>query len=1456
MKSRLRTWAKRIGMVVLALVVVLVLFAAYLHTSWGGEIVRARVETRLRGRVTTTATLGSASFSLFSGITLGELAILDRDGQKGITVRKIFVNPSLGEIVRGTIALDAVSIEGVNVEIRARPDGTSSLTGVIEPFEKNPTLHIIARALTVSNVGMKYTKPDGLDVKVEKLGVTGNIDTWPQGGTHHGTLALNVSRVAITRPELSALLTEVSTKVDVAIDHGQGPPSAGGGKGSVKLGPTNAKARLERKDHEPIERPLSLSLVTLDTSPERLGVALDALGAAVASIATAKVDATKKADGSVEHVASAQVTTLLVRANEVEAFAGKRILAADVTIEVKATGTAEALTPDIAIKTAGGDVSLVATLDLRDPHVTAFDAKLTTKGLDVPKIYVSEKVPPLSLGALAVTAKGSRHKESNATNIEGTLHAENVRVRDLVVDGIDARARFADGILTIDSLAVRALGQKASAKGRYVLATKDVDADLVLDARVSQLVHELHRAKVLTTPPSPVLGALALGKPAHVHVAGRVDGELTVRITELDARAAGGAVRGDVTATIVRGDTSKNEKAVTVRGVNADLDVRGLSLAEVGRLRGKTLPVKGRAEGRVHIEGDPWAPNADVDLTVSLEEPAEPSKQAGVLRVKAKGKGGRIEGHATLTNAGGEVLAKIDGTGGTAGGPIDVAVDVPERRVDSFAPFLTGEAAAKLPKDVRLGLRAHVKGDGRRTHVDADGNVRLAEAAAPATLRVKADVDGGTNALATAPARWSLDLDVPDMDLETLPLPPERRGSVHGHAKLAAHLQGTRDDVAGTIDVEANDTRAGSGPPIDARVQIAIRDDKTDVTLDAAADNVPVLTGKIAAGLGGRGLLRSAAKGGLRDANPTLDGKLEIPDHEMAKWAKLAPSARDLPGHLGVTLTTSGTARDPSIALDVKYAGYTTLDGKEGFLHATLAGKRDAGKLTVTANDAITLTADVSPEEVLAARALDRGEAHVKVSLTSDKTPLVAVVPSTERTKVLGIRGVVDSDLGADVVLAFHGGERELGALNLHGQLAVRDASLDIPTTRRHVNDVNLAVVGDGDTLTLANLSARETDRDEPNRTLVARGRYAVRERNLALTLATHRVLVSGGTFGELDAPKAALTSNIEVKADLAGKVRKVVVDVNTLELISPDRQPRAVQQEVLSLGDVVELSSGVEIGKLPVTPAEPKSTGPLRAEDKSLEIVVQIPKVAHVKQRPLDLYVLGEVHIEKYGDHRELSGGLQAVDGSLLVGGREHRLAQGNVKMTEGGPFLDLHFRREPHPAALRDMTTEGDTNVYAHMVGVFGKQKISFSGKADGLFEGLAFENLGRVRVLSTPEAPLTQTAQLPQTSQIRQTAFMSANLPHLAVLDRSNTYADPTVSRFAYGRFENLEAERYSKDGTRRLRTTVRPRVIGQSDSEVEGSFLFTNTPRVVSGIGVVGGTRVGGGPVIFWEWSSAD
>ena len=47
-----------------------------------------------------------------------------------------------------------------------------------------------------------------------------------------------------------------------------------------------------------------------------------------------------------------------------------------------------------------------------------------------------------------------------------------------------------------------------------------------------------------------------------------------------------------------------------------------------------------------------------------------------------------------------------------------------------------------------------------------------------------------------------------------------------------------------------------------------------------------------------------------------------------------------------------------------------------------------------------------------------------------------------------------------------------------------------------------------------------------------------------------------------------------------------------------------------------------------------------------------------------------------------------------------------------------------------------------------------------------------------------------------------------------------------------------------------------MIGQSDGEVEYDFLFQNTAQTVSGVGVLGGSRAGGGPAIFWEWTSKE
>ena len=145
---------------------------------------------------------------------------------------------------------------------------------------------------------------------------------------------------------------------------------------------------------------------------------------------------------------------------------------------------------------------------------------------------------------------------------------------------------------------------------------------------------------------------------------------------------------------------------------------------------------------------------------------------------------------------------------------------------------------------------------------------------------------------------------------------------------------------------------------------------------------------------------------------------------------------------------------------------------------------------------------------------------------------------------------------------------------------------------------------------------------------------------------------------------------------------------------------------------------------------------------------------------------------------------------------------------------------------------------------------------GLGDSLFEALAVLNLGQVRTVTRPDQPASSTPQLPQVREIRQTSFMAANLPHLAFMDRVGVTSSSTDSKGSYGRLSRVEAQRYDDNGRRRLRISTRPLSPGQSEGEIAHEWLFQNDKQVVSGAGVQAGTRLGGGPTVFWEWSSKE
>jgi hypothetical protein len=151
--------------------------------------------------------------------------------------------------------------------------------------------------------------------------------------------------------------------------------------------------------------------------------------------------------------------------------------------------------------------------------------------------------------------------------------------------------------------------------------------------------------------------------------------------------------------------------------------------------------------------------------------------------------------------------------------------------------------------------------------------------------------------------------------------------------------------------------------------------------------------------------------------------------------------------------------------------------------------------------------------------------------------------------------------------------------------------------------------------------------------------------------------------------------------------------------------------------------------------------------------------------------------------------------------------------------------------------------------------KTVISGAGSPGALYDLLSMHNVGQPRFITEPDLPDTGGVEFPQLEDVLILSFLSVNLPHLMFLDRGVAWSDPyddTTGR--YGKLEHYEAERTR--GRVRVRGISRPETVGRSDAEVGLDLLLVDTPTFQAGTGVLAGSRLGGGPGLFLEWSSDD
>ena len=604
--------------------------------------------------------------------------------------------------------------------------------------------------------------------------------------------------------------------------------------------------------------------------------------------------------------------------------------------------------------------------------------------------------------------------------------------------------------------------------------------------------------------------------------------------------------------------------------------------------------------------------------------------------------------------------------------------------------------------------------------------------------------------------------------------------------------------------------------------------------------------------------------------------------HRLADWAALRPKLARFLGTAGGTVKLGGSVKEPTLDADIALLDVESVDGNPSAAHVRV--KADADR--VTAGIALGEKKDASPlavlvtakrPELLAFLRSKTGDATLDVELSAraDRKSLRTLVPKLTRDfPELDAKGTLDWDMKGAVRLASHDGQRRLADAALDGALVLDQATIPIPSTTRRYHSVALRLEAERDGLRIEKLHLEESDREKKQRTLDVSGKLAwqnLRPERADLRISARNFLLYGSDLlGKPDAPRAVLTADIAVGSTLDTPRRRVDVTVHQLDLYSPERYEKAHWPEVSNTGDVVYLDEGkAKLGRfvVPESKLKPPAPPPPAADPAGgTDVHIRIPKPIRVQKQPFELVAHGELvaRIRPGVPKPMVEGVLHVVDGNMSLAGRLHQVSkteESRIYFDREHPAgeLDLYVRREPNPVVLRDISkvsARGD-DVRLHLTGPLSKpiSNVTGVGNAD-LWDILPVHNAGRVKYATQPDMPATSTAQIPREYDVVLISYMVANLPHNAFLDRVSAWADPYDDRFAYGRIQHLEAERYSESGKTRIRAASRPPTMGQSSAELEADYLFLNSPRTKAGMGLTAGSRLGGGPSLFFEWSSED
>jgi len=1158
----------------------------------------------------------------------------------------------------------------------------------------------------------------------------------------------------------------------------------------------------------------------------------------------------------------------------------------------------------------------VAALTVRGAvHVTRVDgttidvADLAIRGRVAAKPRINELDVALGkLTAVATVARPGTAPKQLALSIGATTLARRGGVIDLALDELSADALAIGSVAGHVSLVAGALAGEQSLALRHVrvdhdklaklvgkqLLSDDVDLDLTVTGPPDKLV--VHggvqaRRTTLTIDGTADVHDRAhlaydvslVGKGESVDLAAAAKSTAPPVQTAITMHVVGtGITRADADAVVTLGVGPTRIGSIPVGELTATahaqhgtialdkLDVTGLGFTIHGS---GSIEADAHLRGRVAVAGRPVEALRvlrEAGVAVPIKVPPIPHLEIGLSA------DGYLDGKLALTI----VPAKLTLAGGSVA--IDGSAQLDHRKLETATTTIavTGvdiDGLATLAGKPRPKVHGSIGGKLvlTRTLAGQTGRgsltIALREPALTIVARTSADMTTAslTADLLHAGAKlgtisatlahdmtgilpgspWHIVVDVPRHTLaELAQLAPRKLEVPDGDARLHADISGTPRAPKGTIDATVN--AAGDDPfgakhaDLHAELASSAKGMTVAVTSAVTAEALAGPIAKLAAQiqlpppyLGNTPQLTKLAAGA------TIDAKLDLPERELASIPK-APS--DLGGSVGGSITARGTPKALVLAGSLAWTGYPTAAGDTGTTKLDVAGTPTALDIHVT-RDGIAIAGTL---------VRDGARTTVTSKITANEVPVARLLPAKLAHYLDAVEpGSVDWNMDATLSLVRGPDGVVIDPPKLDGTLAIRHGAFALPHTDRRWHDIALEVAGDPAGIRLTKLELHESDKFDPNRAVTAHGLVTLdhlKARAAELDVEVRHWLMLGKTspvFG--DAPTATVDLDAHVAADLTQPTIGVDATITNLAFLNPDRQERGHQPEISEVSsDVIYVSGDQPVGKLPVTPP-PSPPKPRRPVD----IHVHVPKPIHAVRVPFDVQAVGDVDITLRDDGMAIRGKLDMTSGTLFLFGRYHDIVAGSFA------FTDEHPKGWFHVVADRELPAEavrGSTRTRERLTlsGSPTAPQVALDGVAGATIPGvLSTYNAGHPIYATRPGLPATSTVEVPRGDQMMILGFVSLALPHLLFLDSIEAWADPSEPRGAYGRIRNLEAERYVRHRSERIRVVGRPTQPGRSTAELQLDHLWLDDARACFGAGVRAGDRLGGGVGVFFEWSSA-